>query len=108
MAGRSQRAQLWHSRPALAGRRDELPKTASFLPVVPCARAAKVGQLMGNRAPPKAPQPAAGVLRRKKIGRFCTFLGAFGASFCAEMVKNAFRACGGQGGLRRFLIANGS
>ena len=29
------RAQLWHSRPALAGRRDELPKIATFLPVVP-------------------------------------------------------------------------
>ena len=37
-------------------------------------------------------------------------LGAFGASFCAEVVKNAqnFRACGGQGGLRRFLIGNRS
>ena len=27
--------QLWHSRAALAGRRDELPKIATFLPVVP-------------------------------------------------------------------------
>ena len=35
MVGRSQRAQLWHSRAALAGRRDELPKIATFLPVVP-------------------------------------------------------------------------
>ena len=37
-------------------------------------------------------------------------LGAFGASFCAEVVKNAqnFRACGGLGGLRRFLIGNRS
>ena len=39
-------------------------------------------------------------------GRFCTF----GASFCAEMVKNAQNccACGGLGGLRRNLIGNGS
>ena len=39
----------------------------------------------------------------RKFWAFLHLLGAFGASFCAEMVKNAqnFRACGGQGGLRR-------
>ena len=47
------------------------------------ARAAKVAQLMGSRAPPNAPQPAAGA----KILAFLHLLGAFGASFCAEMVK---------------------
>ena len=61
---------------------------------------------MGNRAPPNAPQPA----QVQKFWAFLHLLGAFGASFCAEMVKNAqsFRACGGQGGLRRFLIGNRS
>ena len=62
------------------------------------SRAAKVAQLMGNRAP----------LMGNRA--FLHLLGAFGASFCAEMVKNAqnFHACGGQGGLRRFLIGNGN
>ena len=46
----------------------------------------------------------------QKFWAFSHLLGAFGASFCAEMVKNAqnFRACGGLGGLRRFLIGNGN
>ena len=38
----------------------------------------------------------------RKFWAFLHLLGAFGASFCAEMVKNAqnFHACGGQEGLR--------
>ena len=49
-------------------------------------------------------------MRFAAVWAFLHLLGAFAASLCAEMVKqNAqiFCACGGLGGLRRFLIGNG-
>ena len=57
-----QAAQEGH---ALLPARGEAARVAKYVSYRP--RAAKVAQLMGNRAPPKAPQPAAGA---KNLGVF--------------------------------------